>query len=411
MRSGEQGPSTRRSARGENANSSLNCVIINLLAPVYALYSVLIVTFFLVMSPYLAWQAIRHRKYIGSLRQRFGYLPISFNLDGEQSIWIHAVSVGEVLTARALLPQLRERYPRYRLFLSTTTMTGQQIARNSLQYVDEVFYFPFDLNVFVRRTLNIVRPRLFVMMETEIWPNLLRECRARGIKTVVINGRISSRSYPRYRLVRPLFRRVLADIDRFCMQGEESARRVGNYKWAEMRLFEVLGGWVATIPELDVKLVLGRHTYHHAWHAELWHKRLPELREMNPERLTVPPNDEFVTFMDAIREPEAPEHTIEKLVGVYRVLIPRFIAAYTYHLNGTSRITDAPTIRSLTFILQDEFEDWRDGEMLIQSLLDTPEKVERAGRRQQELEQLALASGGIAGPGSLGEPAQEVSVA
>jgi len=92
---------------------------------VYALYSVLIVTFFLVMSPYLAWQAVRYRKSIGSLRQRLGYLPLSFNLDGEQSIWIHAVSVGEVLTARALLPQLRERYPRYRLFLSTTTMTGQ----------------------------------------------------------------------------------------------------------------------------------------------------------------------------------------------------------------------------------------------------------------------------------------------
>ena len=91
---------------------------------VYALYSVLIVTFFLVMSPYLAWQAVRYRKYIGSLRQRLGYLPISFNLDGEESIWIHAVSVGEVLTARALLPQLRERYPRLRLFLSTTTMTG-----------------------------------------------------------------------------------------------------------------------------------------------------------------------------------------------------------------------------------------------------------------------------------------------
>ena len=114
-----------------------------------------------------------------------------------------------------------------------------------------------------------------------------------------------------------------------------------------MRLFEVLGGWVATVPELDVKMVLGRHSYHHAWHSELWHKRLPELREMNPDRLTLPANDAFVTFMDAVREPEAPEHTIEKLVGVYRVLIPRFIAAYTYHLNGTSRITDAPTIRSL----------------------------------------------------------------
>jgi hypothetical protein len=115
--------------------------------------------------------------------------------------------------------------------------------------------------------------------------------------------------------------------------------------------------------------------------------------------------------MDAVREPEAPEHTLEKLVGVYRVLIPRFIAAYTYHLNATSKITDAPTIRSLTFILQDEYEDWRDGEMLIQSMLDTPERVTRAMRRQEELEQLVVAAGGIAGPGSLGEPVQKESVA
>jgi len=92
--------------------------------------------------------------------------------------------------------------------------------------VDAVFYFPFDWAFIVRRTLNIVRPRLFVMMETEIWPNLLRECRRRGVRTVMINGRISSRSYPRYRLVRPFFRRVLADIDRFCMQSDESARRL-----------------------------------------------------------------------------------------------------------------------------------------------------------------------------------------
>ena len=184
---------------------------------------------------------------------------------------------------------------------------------------------------------------------------------------------------------------------------EDSARRVGNYKWTEMRLFEVLGGWVATVPELDVKLVLGRHTYHHAWHAELWDKRLPELREMNTARMTVPPNDEFVAFMEAVREPEAADQTIEKLVGVYRVLIPRKIAAYTYHLNATSRITDAPTIRSLKFALQDEFEDWRDGEMLLQSLIDSPEKVERASRRQRELEALVLAPGGISGPGSLGE--------
>jgi hypothetical protein len=183
---------------------------------------------------------------------------------------------------------------------------------------------------------------------------------------------------------------------------EESARRVGNYKWAEMKLFEALGGWVATVPELDVKMRLGTHCYHHAWHAELWHKRLPELREMNPDRLTVPANEAMVRFVEALTEPEAPELTIEKLVGVYRVFIPHFIAAYTFHKNNTSQITDAPTIRSLTFILQDEFEDWRDGEMMIQSLLDSPDEVDRAAAHQAKLEKLMLAAGGIAGPGSIG---------
>ena len=105
-------------------------------------------------------------------------------------------------------------------------MTGQQIARNNLQYVDEVFYFPFDLAFIVNRTLRLVRPRLFIMMETEIWPNLLRACARAGVKTVLVNGRISSRSYPRYRLARPFFRRVLRHVDRFCMQSDESARRI-----------------------------------------------------------------------------------------------------------------------------------------------------------------------------------------
>src|SRR4249920_1525532 len=175
----------------------------------YLVYSLLTLLVFVVVSPYFVYQAIRYKKYIGSLRERLGYLPISFNLDGDESIWIHAVSVGEVLTARALLPQLRERYPRLRIFLSTTTMTGQQIARTNLPYVDEVFYFPFDLGFTVNRTLRLVKPRLFILMETEIWPNLLRACHRDGVRTVLVNGRFSARSYPRYRLARPFFRRVL----------------------------------------------------------------------------------------------------------------------------------------------------------------------------------------------------------
>jgi 3-deoxy-D-manno-octulosonic-acid transferase len=193
---------------------------------VYLLYSIVTLVVLVAASPYFLYQALRHKKYVGSLGQRLGYLPVSFNLDADESIWVHAVSVGEVLSARPLIADLRAQYPRLRLFLSTTTLTGQQLARRSLSDVDGVFYFPFDWMFTVRRTLNVVKPRLFVMIETEIWPNLLRECRRRRIRTVMVNGRISYRSYPRYQMIRPFIRHVLADIDRFCVQGEETARRL-----------------------------------------------------------------------------------------------------------------------------------------------------------------------------------------
>jgi 3-deoxy-D-manno-octulosonic-acid transferase len=192
----------------------------------YAFYSLVTVIVFVVAMPYFVYQAIRYRKYVGSLPERLGFLPLSLNLDRDSSIWIHAVSVGEALTARAIAGDLKARYPHLRLFISTTTMTGQEVARRSFQMADGIFYFPFDLPFIVNRVLTVLRPKLFVMMETEIWPNLLRGCRARGVKTVVINGRISARSFPRYRLVRPMFRRVLELVDRFCVQGEETTARL-----------------------------------------------------------------------------------------------------------------------------------------------------------------------------------------
>jgi 3-deoxy-D-manno-octulosonic-acid transferase len=191
----------------------------------YSLYSVLVLIAAVLASPWFIYQALRYKKYVGSFGQRLGYLPLSFNMDGDDSIWIHAVSVGEVLTARPLISELKRRYPNLRMFLSTTTMAGQQLARRSVRDVDAVFYFPFDFQFVVRRTLELVRPKLFIMMETEIWPNLLRECRQRGVKTAVVNGRLSARSFPRYRLIRPMMRRVLDHVDRFLVQSEESARR------------------------------------------------------------------------------------------------------------------------------------------------------------------------------------------
>lgn len=191
----------------------------------YFLYSALVLVVFALVSPWFAYQAVRHKKYVASVRQRLGYLPLSFNMDRDESIWIHAVSVGEVLTARPLVRDLRARYPHLRMFLSTTTVAGQEVAKRNVPDLDGVFYFPFDLALFVRRTIDIVRPRLFVMIETEIWPIVLRECRVRRVKTAIVNGRLSERSYPRYRLIRGAMRRVLADIDRFCVQSQAAAGR------------------------------------------------------------------------------------------------------------------------------------------------------------------------------------------
>lgn len=229
----------------------------------YLLYSIATLIALIVLSPYFLYQALRHNKYVGSFGQRLGYLPVSFNLDADESIWVHAVSVGEVLAARPLISELRKRYPALRLFLSTTTISGQQLARRSVSDADAVFYFPFDWVFTVRRTLRLVKPRLFVMVETEIWPNLLRECRKQDVRTVLVNGRISHRSFPRYRMVRPLFRRVLSDVDRFCVQGEETARRLidlgadpslisitGNLK------FESLHGTPAPTPGRGAERVL-----------------------------------------------------------------------------------------------------------------------------------------------------------
>ncbi len=183
---------------------------------------------------------------------------------------------------------------------------------------------------------------------------------------------------------------------------EETARRAGNYKWIEMKIFELMGGWVATVPELDLKLKLGTHCYHHAFHSELWHKRLPELREMNPDKMTVPANPEMEAFVEALSEPEAADLTIEKMVGMYRVLLPHLIAAYTYHRNNTSTITDSPTIRSIDFCLQDDMDEWREGEMILQSLITTPEEADRASAHHAKLTKLMIAAGGVTGPGSVG---------
>lgn len=188
---------------------------------------------------------------------------------------------------------------------------------------------------------------------------------------------------------------------------EASALRIGRYRWIEMRLFEALGGWVTGVPELDAKALLATHSRHHGWHAELWHDLLPVLPTTDagqpgagtPIEDWAPPasDEQLAAFAAALTEPRAPGLTLERLVGVYRVALPHTIVTYTRHLRAASSVADGPTIRALRLVLSDELDHWRDGEMLLQSLVVEPGMLDRAAAHQVRLEKLLVAAGGIAG--------------
>ena len=190
----------------------------------YLLYDALLVLYVLFRLPSVAWAAWRRGKAVGGLGQRCGRLPPAVNPERRPSIWVHAVSVGETLAARPLLAALRDAYPRHRRLLSTTTATGQHVARGLGDLVDATFYAPFDLPPFVARTLDRAAPDLLVVVETEIWPNLLRACRRRGVRTVLANGRLTARSFRGYRRAGRFMRRVVRDFDRICVQTEAWGR-------------------------------------------------------------------------------------------------------------------------------------------------------------------------------------------
>ena len=192
---------------------------------VYLIYSVLLTIAFCLSLPFYLWKGRGTGRYFRTFLARMRGPGDSLNAEG-RSFWIHAVSVGEVLAARSLIRPLKERFPDVKSFVSTTTVTGQGVARASLRGVDGVFYAPFDWAGPVRRTLRGLRPALLVLMETEIWPNLIHEAKRHGARVALVNGRISPRSFARYRRIRGFMARVLSDVDLFLMQGEAHAQRI-----------------------------------------------------------------------------------------------------------------------------------------------------------------------------------------
>ena len=146
---------------------------------------------------------------------------------------------------------------------------------------------------------------------------------------------------------------------------EESARRIGQHAWIEQRLFEILGAWVTAVPELEAKAVLATQSYHHAWHAELWHGLLPSVPHIHAPDLVTPADATIAEQIDSLA---AATGTVEKLAGLYEVVLPALIDAYTEHLERTTPVTDGPSIRALRLVLADEEADARTGERVLQSL-------------------------------------------
>jgi 3-deoxy-D-manno-octulosonic-acid transferase len=192
----------------------------------HLLYSLALLAVSLALLPYFIYQALRHGKYIGSLKQRMGSLPEQARGQGRPTIWVHTVSVGEFNAARPLIASLKQKMAGYRVVVSTTTLTGQRLARGDCPaLLDAVFYFPFDWAFIARRALSHVSPDVVIILETELWPNFLRQCRKLRVATVIANGRISPRSFARYKRIRSFIGKVINDATLLIMQTEADAER------------------------------------------------------------------------------------------------------------------------------------------------------------------------------------------
>ncbi len=188
----------------------------------FLLYSFLLTVGFFIMLPRLIFR----RKYAAGFRQRLGRLP-DFDALGKPIIWLHCVSVGETNAARPLVKRLREDFPDHSLVVSTTTLTGQTLAKKVfIADAALVFYFPFDWKFSVRRALDKIKPEIVLLMETEIWFNFIREAGKAGAKVVLVNGRLSEKSANRYAIIRRTMQRVLHYFDLMLMQNQKDAKRI-----------------------------------------------------------------------------------------------------------------------------------------------------------------------------------------
>lgn len=197
------------------------------------LYDIFFIIFSVFYLPVLLFKGKLH----GDFLQKFGVLPREVTSLPEP-VWIHAVSVGEAVIAAKLAEGIKSRFPDVPVIVSTTTQTGNDMIRKAGKgVVDAVFYYPLDLGAVVSSVVKAISPRLYVMVETELWPNLISRMRAEGVPVVLVNGRISDSSFANYRKIKFVTRRILGDMDRFCVQTARDAGRLEELGAAKEKIF------------------------------------------------------------------------------------------------------------------------------------------------------------------------------
>ena len=190
----------------------------------YTIYNIILAILSVVFAPLACAALLARKKYRAGFLEKCGMLKPWAGAG--RPIWVHAVSVGEVMAAVPLIKEIKQRFPDVPLVVSTITETGNQTAHATLKQADRIIYFPFDYPFIVRRVVRAINPRVFIMLETEIWPNFLRELSRRSIPVLMISGRISERSFRNYKLFSFFFKQVLAQVSRLCMQTAEDAQRI-----------------------------------------------------------------------------------------------------------------------------------------------------------------------------------------
>ncbi len=194
----------------------------------YEIYKLLTYLFFLISSPYFIYKLLTTKKYRAGIKERLGFLDIRFKeiKPGRRRIWIHAVSVGEVIAASLLIKRIRELWPAETLILTTVTETGNNTAKERINEADIITFFPLDIGLSVRRFKSFLKPDICIIMETEIWPNFLKIISENKTPLLIVNGRLSEKSYRGYRIGKIFFKEALKNISFFSMQTDSDAERI-----------------------------------------------------------------------------------------------------------------------------------------------------------------------------------------